>query len=50
MVLMPPTTPAPGLATSLAAIALPDADGNVHRLGDLWAQEPVVLAHLRHFG
>ena len=47
---MPPTTPAPGLATRLAGIGLPDADGNVQRLGDLWAEEAVVLAHLRHFG
>jgi Mlc titration factor MtfA (ptsG expression regulator) len=27
-----------------------DQDGNDVRLGDLWAQKPVVLAWLRHYG
>jgi hypothetical protein len=35
---------------SLAAISLPDADGQFHRLGDLWAEKPVIVVFLRHFG
>ena len=35
---------------ALGAVALPDVDGGVHRIGDLWAQQPVVLVFLRHFG
>jgi hypothetical protein len=34
----------------LSDISLPDADGVEHRLGDLWADRPVVLVFLRHFG
>jgi len=26
------------------------ADGGTHRLGDFWADKPVVLVFLRHFG
>jgi len=37
------------LAT-LAACRLPDSEGAVHRLGDLWQDRVVVLAFLRHFG
>jgi hypothetical protein len=29
---------------------LADVDGAQHRLGDLWADRPVVLVFLRHFG
>jgi hypothetical protein len=35
---------------TLEPIALPDADGKTHRLGDLWAERPIVLVFLRHFG
>jgi hypothetical protein len=35
---------------ALGEIVLPDADGASHRLGDLWAAQPVVLVFLRHFG
>jgi hypothetical protein len=35
---------------ALEALSLPDATGTLHRLGDLWANRPVVLAFLRHFG
>jgi len=35
---------------ALAAVSLPDADGVVHRLGDLWAERPVIVVFLRHFG
>jgi len=35
---------------SLSDIVLDDADGTPHRLGDLWADRPVVLVFLRHFG
>ena len=34
----------------LADIVLPDQDGNDVRLGDLWADGPVVLVWLRHYG
>jgi hypothetical protein len=34
----------------LEAMQLRDADGAVHRLGDLWETRPVVLVFLRHFG
>ena len=37
------------LAT-LADLVLADPDGARHRLGDLWADRPVVLVFLRHFG
>ena len=37
------------LAT-LDALKLPDATGTQHQLGDLWADRPVVLVFLRHFG
>jgi hypothetical protein len=35
---------------TLANISLPDPDGSLHRLGDLWSEEPHVLLFLRHFG
>jgi peroxiredoxin len=35
---------------ALAAISLPDQEGTLHHLGDLWADRPVVLVFLRHFG
>ena len=38
------------VADRLADIALEDADGNKVRLGTLWADRPVVLTFLRHFG
>jgi hypothetical protein len=37
-------------AAALAELTLADADGGSHRLGDLWAEHPVVLVFLRHFG
>ena len=37
------------LAT-LDSLKLPDATGTQHQLGDLWAEQPVVLVFLRHFG
>lgn len=33
-----------------ANLRLADPDGAEHRLGDLWAEQPVVLVFLRHFG
>lgn len=33
-----------------AGTTLTAADGTDYRLGDLWAQRPVVVAFLRHFG
>jgi hypothetical protein len=35
---------------ALSDIALPDAAGAVHRLGDYWTERRVVLVFLRHFG
>ena len=35
---------------ALADITLPDHDGDDVRLGDLWAQKPVTLVWLRHYG
>jgi peroxiredoxin len=35
---------------ALSNISLPDQDGTEHRLGDLWADKPVVVVFLRHFG
>jgi len=29
---------------------LEDVEGTEHRLGDLWAEQTVVLVFLRHFG
>jgi hypothetical protein len=36
--------------TDLAGITLPDHEGNDVRMGDLWADRPVVLVWLRHYG
>jgi hypothetical protein len=47
---MPRVTPRPDLAADLADIALPAAAGGTVRLGDLWADRPAILVHLRHFG
>ena len=33
----------------LADIELPDSDGNVVRLGDLWAEKTTVFVWLRHY-
>jgi hypothetical protein len=41
---------ADALASALAPIVLPDADGVATRLGDLWAERPAVLVFLRHYG
>jgi hypothetical protein len=41
---------AAGLATRLAPIVLPDADGQRVRLGELWADAPAVVVFLRHYG
>lgn len=35
---------------ALGDLTLLDADGNPHRIGDLWRDRPVVLVFLRHFG
>jgi hypothetical protein len=35
---------------ALEQVRLRDADGVVHRLGDLWTDKPVILVFLRHFG
>jgi hypothetical protein len=47
---MPRTQPPEDLAALLADIVLPQAHGDDVRLGDLWAQRPAILVHLRHFG
>ena len=38
------------LAGKLADVVLPDQDGADVRLGDLWAERPVALVWLRHYG
>jgi hypothetical protein len=35
---------------ALADVTLADPDGTPHRLGDYWADRPVILVFLRHFG
>jgi len=40
----------PTIMQKLANISLPDPDGSLHRLGDLWSAGPHVLLFLRHFG
>jgi len=34
----------------LAGLELTDAAGNPRRLGDFWAERPVIVVFLRHFG
>jgi hypothetical protein len=36
--------------TALSQLELRDAAGAPRRLGDLWAQQPILLVFLRHFG
>jgi hypothetical protein len=38
------------VASKLAPIELPDADGATVRLGTLWESGPAVLVFLRHYG
>lgn len=38
------------LATALADIVLPDADGTSVRLGSLWEHARAVVVFLRHYG
>ena len=40
----------PEQADALTDVVLPDQDGREVRLGDLWAERPVVLVWLRHYG
>jgi hypothetical protein len=35
---------------ALEQVRLLDANGELHRLGDLWAERPVIVVFLRHFG
>ena len=34
----------------LGQVELAGVDGGKHRLGQLWADRPVILVFLRHFG
>jgi hypothetical protein len=43
-------TSAPDRADALADIVLLDHDGHDVRLGELWAERPVALVWLRHYG
>lgn len=47
---MPRVVPDPALPEQLASLTLAAADGSTVRLGELWADQPRVLVHLRHFG
>jgi hypothetical protein len=38
------------IAQRLENISLLDPDGGAVRLGDLWGEQTVVLAFVRHFG
>ncbi len=38
------------VAAALADISLPDTDGEMTRLGSLWAEGPAVVVFLRHYG
>jgi hypothetical protein len=31
-------------------VTLPDSEGDMVRVGDLWREQPVVLVWLRHYG
>ena len=35
---------------ALSAVELTDSTGATRRLGDFWAERPVILVFLRHFG
>ena len=35
---------------NLAGVSLIDSSGKPRRLGDFWAERPVILVFLRHFG
>ena len=37
-------------ATELGRLVLVDDDGRPARVGDVWADHPVVLTYLRHYG
>jgi len=37
-------------ASRLADVQLADSTGATQRLGDFWAERPVVVVFLRHFG
>jgi hypothetical protein len=47
---MSKVTPLPDLAERLAPIEVTALDGSAVRLGSLWATQPLLLVHLRHFG
>jgi hypothetical protein len=36
--------------TAVEDVKLPDPDGGVVRLGDLWASDRVLVVWLRHYG
>lgn len=38
------------LSAKLAGVVLPDSEGHEIQLGSLWADRPVVLVFLRHYG
>ena len=38
------------VAKNLQNISVLDPDGHAVRLGDLWAEQTIVLAFIRHFG
>jgi hypothetical protein len=40
----------PTVASKLAPITLPDADGAPTRLGALWESAPAAIVFLRHYG
>ena len=47
---MSTSPPSAAVSSALADLELQDAEGNRVRLGGLWAERPVVLVFVRHFG
>lgn len=43
-------TDAVAVSSALSDLVLTDPDGQKVRLGSLWADRPVVLVFVRHFG
>jgi hypothetical protein len=38
------------VSSALAEVTVTDGEGAALRLGDLWAERPVALVFVRHFG
>lgn len=47
---MPNVKPTADLAARLGALDVLDLEGEAVTVADLWAERPLLLVHLRHFG